>query len=71
MKPPQQRNITTIKLKRKTKERLDKLKVHKRDSYDEIVQRVLGILNTCRSDPDNAQEKLENLEQLRKRNKVV
>jgi len=63
--------ITTVKLQRKTKERIDRLKVHKRDSYDDILQRMLGILNVCRSDPDEAQEKLEKMEQLRKRNKVV
>jgi hypothetical protein len=63
--------ITTIKIKIPTKDRLDKLRVHKRDSYDEIVQRMLGILNICRKDPDQAQETLEKLESLAKKNKVM
>lgn len=62
--------ITTIKVSVGTKERIDKLRAHKRDSYDEILQRLLGILNVCRADPDSAQEKLVKLEQLRKRNSV-
>jgi Zn-finger protein len=62
--------ITTIKVKQKTKERIDKLRVHRKDSYDEILQRLLGILNVCRADPDQAQERLEKMESLRKRNKV-
>lgn len=62
--------ITTIKLKHKTKDRIDKLRAHRRDSYDEILQRLLGILNVCRADPGLAQEKLEQLEHLRKKNKV-
>lgn len=72
--------ITTIKLKKQTKTRLEKLRVHKRETYEEILQSMLGILNLCRSDPEKAQEKLvaiekkiikekkENLEKTRKEN---
>ena len=35
--------ITTIKLEKETKKRLDKLKVHKRESYDDVLQKILGI----------------------------
>ena len=62
--------ITTMKLKMKTKDRIDKLRAHKRDSYDEILQRLLGILNVCRANPESAQEKLIQLEHLRKKNRV-
>ena len=70
MKIVKNTEITTIKLKKKTKERLDKLRVHKRDSYEDILERTLGILNLCRSNPEVAQEKLENLEDERRKNKV-
>lgn len=63
--------ITTIKIQNQTKDRLDKLRVHKKDSYDEIVQRLLGILNVCRRDPDVAQETLVKMENLAKKNKVI
>ncbi|MFH1802912.1 MAG: hypothetical protein ABH864_05705 [archaeon] len=71
MAKSEKEQITTIKIQRQTKERLDKLRVHKKDSYDEIVQRMLGILNVCRRDPDVAQETLEKLENLAKKNKVL
>lgn len=63
--------ITTIKLMRKTKDRLDKLRVHKRETYDEILQRTLGILNLCVMNPERAQGKLKGLEQLRRRSKAI
>jgi len=71
MANPEKTKITTIKIQSQTKERLDKLRVHKKDTYDEIVQRMLGILNVCRRDPDQAQETLEKLESLAKKNKLI
>jgi Zn-finger protein len=71
MAKSEKEQITTIKVQKQTKERLDKLRVHKKDSYDEIVQRMLGILNVCRRDADQAQETLEKLEKLAKKNKVI
>ena len=62
--------ITTIKLTKNTKSRLDKLRVHKRDSYDEILQRMLNILNTCRLEPNRAQAKLRNIERQIRMNKT-
>ena len=42
--------ITTIKLEKSTKDRLDGLKEHHRESYDEVIQKVLNIINiTVRS----------------------
>lgn len=71
MKDGEKSQITTIKIQKGTKERIDKLRAHKRDSYDEIVQRMLGILNVCRRDPAQAQQTLEKLESLAKKNKVI
>jgi hypothetical protein len=62
-------NITTIKLNKKTKQRLEKLRIHKRDSYEEIVQRMLSILNLSRTNPDKAQDKLQEIERQIKLNK--
>jgi hypothetical protein len=63
--------ITTIKLDKRTKDRLDKLRTHRRETYDEILQRVLGILNICRADPEGAQEKLIAIERRARREKKV
>ena len=54
--------ITTIKLKKTTKDRLDKLRAHKRETYDDILERTLGILNICRASPIRAQARLRILE---------
>lgn len=51
-------NITTIKLNRETKDRIDKLKVYRRESYDEIIQKMLEILNLVRTNPEQAKAKL-------------
>jgi len=61
---------TTIKLKRQTKERLNKFKIYERETYDEILQSILGILNICRTDPEIAQEKLHNIERQMRKNKT-
>ncbi|MEM4259425.1 MAG: BfmA/BtgA family mobilization protein [Candidatus Pacearchaeota archaeon] len=50
--------ITTIKLERETKERLDYLKEYKRETYDEILQKMLDILNLCRFSPERARARL-------------
>lgn len=50
--------ITTIKLDKETKNRLDKLKVHHKESYDEILQKILYILNLCKSGSNEARARL-------------
>ncbi len=51
-------DITTIKLERATKDRLDKLKVYKRESYEEVIEKILELLNLVRSNPEAARAKL-------------
>ncbi len=51
-------NITTIKLSKKTKLRLEKLRLHKRETYEEILESMLDILNLCRLNPEAARKKL-------------
>ncbi len=56
--------ITTIKLQKNTKTRLDKLKKHKRESYDESIQNILEILNICRINPEKAKSKLIEIDKI-------
>ena len=56
------RRSTTIKLDIKTKSRLDKLKSYKRETYDDILQKMLEILNLCRNSPNKARAKLIELD---------
>lgn len=54
----QENKITTIKLNKDTKERLDNLKEYKRESYEEIIEKILEILNVCKVNPIRARAKL-------------
>jgi hypothetical protein len=57
--------ITTMKLLEETKVRLEKLREHKRETYDEILRKILYVLNTAREDPLKAKKILERIEDLR------
>jgi len=57
-------NITTIKIYKQTKERLDRLKEHPRETYEQILRKVLFILNTSKKNPEKAQKILERLDNL-------
>ena len=59
--------ITTIKLTKETKKRLDNLKSHKRDTYEDILQNMLEILNTCRFSPERARAKLISIDRQKRK----
>lgn len=58
--------ITTIKLQKETKSRLDKLKEYKRETYEEIVKKMLFILNTAKIMPEKAQRVLLSIDKKQK-----
>jgi hypothetical protein len=62
---------TTLKLNRKTKERLDILRQYKRETYDEILQKLLNILNICKINPIAAQSKLRSIDKLHKKTNIL
>jgi len=55
--------ITTIKLFKETKKRLDKLKEYERESYDQVLKKILYVLNICRRNPNKAKSILEKIDQ--------
>lgn len=59
--------ITTIKLLEETKLRIEKLREHKRESYDDILRKILYVLNTARESPERAKKTLERISDLRNR----
>ena len=59
--------ITTIKLLEETKNRIEKLREHKRESYDDILRKILYVLNTSRDSPEKAKRILERISELRER----
>ena len=62
--------ITTIKVDKETKMRLDKLKVHAKESYDEIIQKILYILNLCKASPEEAKGRLIAIDKVKKLNEL-
>ena len=58
--------ITTIKIDKETKLRLDKLKVHHKESYDEIIQKILYVLNLCKANPEEAKNRLLAIDKVKK-----
>lgn len=63
--------ITTIKIKKDTKLRLDHFKEYKRESYEEIVEKILHILNVVRGNPEGAQGILRTIDSKLKRKHEV
>ena len=62
--------ITTIKIDKETKIRLDKPKVHAKESYDEIIQKILFILNLCKASPEEAKGRLLAIDKIKKLNEL-
>lgn len=63
--------ITTIKLNKSTKERIDHLRMYARETYDEIAQRMLEILNLCRINPEAARRKLIDIDRAKRKNNKI
>jgi len=57
--------ITTIKLEEETKSRLDKLKVHDKESYNQVIKKMLFVLNTLRKNSKVAEGILNNIDEAR------
>lgn len=60
--------ITTIKLSEGTKERIEHLRSYKRESYEDILQKILEVLNLSRINPERARLHLITIDRERKRN---
>jgi len=57
--------VTTIKLEEETKQRLEKLREYKKESYDEILKKILGILNMVKAEPERARFTLNRIDETR------
>jgi hypothetical protein len=66
--PSKSTSITTVKISQNTKRRLENLRLYKRETYDEIIERFLDTLNLCRFSPEKARSRLMLLEKERRRN---
>lgn len=57
---------TTIKIAKKTKARLDNLKAFHRETYEEIIIKMLDLMNLFKTNPEEAKRKLNQIDELRK-----
>ncbi|MDO8459996.1 MAG: hypothetical protein Q7S74_02715 [Nanoarchaeota archaeon] len=60
-------NITTIKLTKETKDRLNKLRIYKRETYEEILERLINVLNILHVSPERARSALISFEHRKQR----
>lgn len=61
--------ITTIKIHKETKERLDKLKENSRETYEEVLKKILFILNTSKTNPQRARSLMRRIDSSKKNTK--
>lgn len=58
---------TTIKLQEATKHQLDKYKEYKNETYDEVVRKLVYIVENCETEPELSSETIEAIERARER----
>ncbi len=58
---------TTIKIHEDTKSQLDHFRECKNESYDEVIKKIVYIVNTCKKEPELSQETIRAIEQARER----
>lgn len=54
--------VTTIKISTEIRERLGKLKEYDRETFNEVLSKILYALNMCKKDPEKAKRFLENID---------
>tara|TARA_Y100000310_G_C20128887_1_gene554928 strand:+ start:94 stop:342 length:249 start_codon:yes stop_codon:yes gene_type:complete len=70
METKEKSKITTIKLERETKARLDRLKEHEKESYNQVIKKILHLLNVYRKSPEQGNKILRTIDSMIKRRKV-
>ena len=58
---------TTIKIHEDTKQELDTFREYRNESYDEVIQKVVFIAKTCKTEPELSKETIEAIEKARER----
>ncbi|MBI4918795.1 hypothetical protein HY837_02615 [archaeon] len=58
---------TTIKIYGNTKAQLDLLREYKNESYDEVIKKILYIVNSFRKKPELGKETIDAIEKARNR----
>ena len=66
------KDITTIKLEKQTKQRLTHLKENERETYEQVIRKILYILNQIRKDPVSGNRFLSKIDRnIKRKNKYT
>ena len=60
-------STTTIKLYSETKDQLDRFREYKNESYDEVIRKLVFVVNSCKNDPKLGKEALQAIDKARER----
>lgn len=63
--------ITTIKIEKQTKSRLDKLKEHERETYNQTIKKLLYLINIFRRNSEHGNKILNTIDKTIKRKQQV
>ena len=58
---------TTIRIHDDTKHDLDLLREYRNESYDEVIKKILFVINTYKTEPELSQETIDSIERARER----
>ncbi len=58
---------TTIRLNIQTKQDLDKFKQYKNESYNELIRKLIYIVNKCENEPKLSQKTIKEIKAARER----
>lgn len=53
--------LTTIQIQKKTKRKLEKIKSYRRETYDELVNKLITVLEIVEREPELKQEVIEEM----------
>lgn len=65
------KEATTIKITKETKRRLDNFREYRAESYEELIRKILYVLNMVRKNPDSANKILSNIDKSIKRKMAI
>lgn len=58
---------TTIKLHGETKQQLDRFREYKNESYDEVIKKMVFIIEKCKEEPELSKQTIMEIEKARER----
>ena len=65
------KKITTIKIENEVKDRLEHLKEHEKESYNDAIKKALYIINVFRKSPASAMKILKNIDRTKPSSQAV